>query len=102
MQSLQIINQLFEMQQKLAQENMNQKFERNFNRLFNIFEEEGYLIKNPEGEKYSDARTDCEINIVGREGKNMVITQVVKPVIYKQENGAVTLVQKGIVMVENK
>lgn len=101
-QIVQIINQLSEINQKLIQENMLSKFERNLNRLFSIFEEQGYLCTNPLGEKYNDARTDCTANVVGKEGHNMMITQVIKPVIYFRKDNDVTLLQKGIVIVENK
>lgn len=100
-QIIQIINQVSEINQKLIQENVLPKFERNLNRLFSIFEEEGYICTMPLGEKYNDARTDCTANVVGKEGKNMIITQVIKPIIYKKANGTITLLQKGIVMVEN-
>ena len=98
-----LINQFFEVQQKSSQEpDMAEKLERNFNRISTIFEEAGYTINNPLGEKYSDSRTDCTANIVGNESANMYISQVIKPVIYQELDGALTLVQKGIVIVESK
>jgi hypothetical protein len=101
-QSLAIINQVFEIKQKLEQEQMTDKFDRNLNRLFSILEEEGYICNNPWGERYTDSRSDCTANIVGKESRNMVITQVIKPIIYKKTEGTLTLVQKGIVIVESK
>jgi len=98
---VQIINQVAELNQKLIQEELGPKFERNLNRLFSIFEEQGYICSIPLGEKYNDARTDCTANVVGNEGKNMIITQVIKPIVYHKSNGTITLLQKGIVMVEN-
>jgi len=101
-QALAIINQVFEIKQKLEQEQITEKFDRNLNRLFSIMEEEGYLCNNPMGERYTDSRSDCTANIVGKEGRNMVITQVIKPIIYQKKEEALTLVQKGIVIVESK
>ncbi len=101
-QTLAIINRVFEIKQKLEQEQMIEKFDRNLNRLFSIMEEEGYVCNNPWGERYTDSRSDCTANIVGKESKNMVITQVIKPIIYQKTEGALTLVQKGIVIVESK
>lgn len=97
-----LINQLFELRSKLQQENLESKVERNLHRIFNTLEEEGYLLKNPIGEVYNDTRTDCEANIIGRESKHMIISQVLKPIIYKKENNALTLLQKAVVMVESK
>ncbi|TWP23833.1 hypothetical protein ETU10_06260 [Apibacter muscae] len=100
--SILLINQLIEIKQKAEKENFYSKIERNVNRMLSIFEDEGYKIIVPLGEKYSETRTDCEANLVGKESSNMKITQVIKPIIYKQQNQGITIVQKGIVLVENK
>ena len=96
-----IINQLFEMQAKAKEGGAQQSFERNFTRLFNIFEEDGYIIQDPTGEAYSDTRTDCEASISGRIGSKMKITRTIKPIIYQRTEGNVQLVQKGIVIAES-
>ncbi len=98
---MQIINQLVEIKQKIKQENLEEKFERNFNRVFSVIEDEGYIYRYPLGEKYTETHTDCEATIVGRETRNMIVTQVIKPIIYKKNPGGIVLVQKGIVIVES-
>jgi hypothetical protein len=95
-----IINQIFEIKQKLSQDKLIGKYERNFNRLFSVLEDAGYTVRDPLGEKYTDSRTDCEANIVGKETKNMVITQTLKPVIYQKTGSELQLLQKGLVIVE--
>ncbi|GHT77186.1 hypothetical protein FACS189463_3380 [Bacteroidia bacterium] len=97
---VQLINQLLEIKQKIVQEKLEAKFERNFNRIFSIFENEGYLIQYPLGEKYNETRTDYEATIIGKEAKNMIVSQVIKPVIYQKTPAGAELVQKGVVMVE--
>ncbi|MDR1682304.1 MAG: hypothetical protein LBS25_02795 [Candidatus Symbiothrix sp.] len=97
---VQLINQLLEIKQKIAQEKLESKFERNFNRIFSIFEEAGYLIQYPMGEKYSETRSDYEAAIIGQESNNMVVSQVIKPVIYRKTADSANLLQKGIVVVE--
>ena len=96
-----LINQIFEIENKVKQENLDDKFERNFNRIKQTFEDEGYTYHNPIGEKYTETRTDCEASISGNLGNNLQIVQVIKPIIHRHENGATTIVQKGIVIVEN-
>jgi hypothetical protein len=96
-----IINQLFEMQAKMKEKGIAQDFERNFNRLYHVFEEEGYLVQDPTGEVYSETRTDCEASISGRVGNKMKISRTIKPIIYQKKDGALTLVQKGVVIAEN-
>ena len=54
-----IISQLFELQARLKEGGTAANVERNFTRLFNMFEEDGYIIQDPTGEAYSDTRTDC-------------------------------------------
>lgn len=94
-----IVNQLLEIEQKLIQENLIDKFDRNLRRLKNTFEGLGLNIINPMGEKYSESRTDYEASIVGNVNSNMIITQVIKPIIYQTKDGERTLLQKGIVIV---
>jgi len=97
---IQLINQIAEIQNKIIQDSLMPKYERNFNRIYALLEEEGFIYKYPIGEKYRESSTDCEANIVGRDSSDMVITQVIKPIIYKKEADMVSLVQKGIVIIE--
>ncbi len=96
----QIINQLFEIQHKIKELNQSGSFERNFNRLFSIFEEEGFMIQDPTNEMYNDARTDCEASIIGGVSSKMKITKTLKPIIYKKTGDGIQLVQKAVVLVE--
>ena len=96
-----IINQLFELQSKIRESGAAQSFERNFNRLFTIFEEDGYIIQDPTGEVYTETRTDCEASISGRMGSKMRITRTIKPIIYQKRDGSVQLLQKAVVIAEN-
>lgn len=98
--TLQVINQMFEIQGKIGELGQATTFERNFNRLFSIFEEEGYIIQNPLNEAYTESRTDCEASIVGQSASKMKITKVLKPVVYQKLQGNVQLVQKAVVLVE--
>ena len=93
-----IINQLFEMQLKIKEAGGEQSFERNFSRLYNIFEEDGYIIQNPTGEAYSETRTDYEASLSGRISSKMKIMRTVKPIIYQRKDGNLQLVQKGVVI----
>ena len=95
-----LINQIIEIKQKISDEKLDKKFERNFNRIFSLLEEDGFICQYPIGEKYNETRADCEATIIGTESANMVITQIIKPIIYKKTPGGCTLAQKGIVMVE--
>ena len=96
-----IINQLFEIKAKIKEGGTAQTFERNLNRLFDLFEEDGYIIQDPTGETYSETRTDCEASISGRIHSKMKITRTIKPIIYQKKEDTVQLLQKGVVIAEN-
>ena len=97
---IQLINQIVEIRQKISEEKLDKKFERNFNRIFSVFEEKGFIFQYPLGEKYNETRADCDATIIGKESNNMTIVQVIKPIIYKKNADKPILIQKGIVMVE--
>lgn len=92
-----IINQLFEIEKKANEQNLD-IFERNFNRIQYELEEMGFKIINPLGTIYDERDTSLEASLVNPD--SIKITKVLKPVIYKMENEAYILVQKGIVIVE--
>lgn len=89
------------MQAKMKEKGIANDFDRNFKRLYNIFEEEGYMVQDPTGENYSETRTDYEASITGRIDSKLKISRTIKPIIYQQKDGTVVLLQKGVVLVEN-
>lgn len=89
------------MQAKLKEAGTTVNLGRNFDRLFSIYEEEGFIIQDPTGEVYTETRTDCEASISGRVGSKMKITRTIKPIIYQRRDGSVQLLQKGVVIAEN-
>lgn len=97
---LQIINQIFEIKNKVHGLGEAASFERNMNRLYAIFEEEGYIIQDPTNENYEASRTDCEASILGNPSSKMKITKTLKPIIYQKLQGNIQLQQKAVVIVE--
>jgi len=94
-QLYEIVNQLSTLENKLRS---NDEFERCFSRCRQALQELEITYYSPLNEVYRDTRTDVEAHITGNPGPNMVISQVIKPVIVHK--GA--LVQRGIVIVETK
>lgn len=92
-----IINQLFEIEKKATEQNID-IFERNLNRIQHELEDLGYKIINPIGNQYDERDASIEANILNPNAKK--ITKVLKPVIYKMQNDNYILLQKGIVIVE--
>ncbi len=97
-QLINIINQVFEMEKKLLL-TPQPSIQRNLERIKNELADMGYSYHNPINEKYEYTRTDCEASITGKPSGNMVITEVIKPIIHSS-NGGLKLVQKAVVIVE--
>lgn len=92
-----IINQLFEIEKKIS-DNQIDILDRNLQRIFHQLEEMGYQVVNPIGKRYDDRDASVEANILNPNAQ--IITRVLKPVIYTTDNGNYTLLQKGVVIVE--
>lgn len=105
-QYLEILNQVFEIEQK-ALKLEGHSIHRNVNKLKDLFES-GFsdsisiCYHNPVGEKYDETRTDCEASISGESTENLIITEVIKPIVRISQNGITQIVQKGIVVAESQ
>lgn len=112
-----MLNQIFELEQKVEKLQEQNSIQRNIDKLKNYFETEaladgqGLFYHNPIGESYDVTRTDCEATISGTSHENLKIIEVLKPIIYiKFNNGdedkkiisQKTIVQKAIVIVQSK
>ncbi len=99
---IKIINQVFEIEKKAADRPEMASLQRNIDRIKTALEEMDLQYHNPAGEKYNETRTDCEANIVGELNNNMIITDVVKPLVFELVNGQPVIIQKAVVLVENR
>ena len=90
-----IINQVFDIERKSTQ---NAPILRHIERIRTVFEEMSYQIHNPSGEPYTETRTDCEASIAGAKIENLVVAEVIKPIVRRQG----MIIQKGVVIVEGK
>lgn len=101
---LNIINQIFEVEQKIVTRGDSAEIGRNIERIKHHLSETGFSYHVPLYEKYSETRTDCVANIVGDlHDDNMFITKVIKPVVFRtDESGNRSIIQKAIVIVEAK
>lgn len=92
---IEIANQLFTLEKKTEKESHTALYARQIQRMKASLEEMGITYHNPEGEKYSETRTDVEANITGNPTNNMKILDVIKPIVI--QNGSI--VQTGVVIV---
>ena len=63
----------------------------------------GLIYEDPMGQVYDDTRNDLDAHIAGTSTENLVVVDVIKPVIrvVNQQQGISHVVQKGIVTVES-
>ncbi|PWS27910.1 hypothetical protein DHW03_10090 [Pedobacter yonginense] len=94
-----IITQIFEIENKIKTEDF-ASFKRNFQRIYHELEQEGYIVVNPLHQPYDERDASVEANILNESGQSLKITKVLKPTIYKNENGNRILIQKAVVIVE--
>jgi hypothetical protein len=93
LQYLRIINHVFEIEKKSSLQN---DILKHTERIYIDFDEIGFRVQNPQGEIYLQTRTDCEASIVGPSIENLIVTDVIKPIIFFKDR----IVQKGVVVVE--
>jgi len=105
---LTILNQIFEIENKLAKIQEQNSIQRNIDRLKDFFstdalsDDQGLEYHNPIGERYNETRTDCEANISGTSHENLEIIEVLKPIIYAKIGNSKIVIQKAIVIVQSK
>ena len=103
-----ILNQLFEIENKVKNINELNSIQRNIDRMKDYFETDalaegqGLVYYNPLGESFNETRTDCEASISGASHENLEIIEVLKPIIYGQIGNQKMIIQKAIVIVQTK
>ena len=97
-----IINQIFAIETKLGEATHQAALTRKFQRITKHFEELDLYIHNPKGEAYDETRLDCEASISGDQIEHLVITEVIKPIIYYKKEDVNEILQRAIVVVEGQ
>lgn len=95
-----IINNIHFLKNKLDLKEMSTgATNRRFNRIIEDFENLGLRYINPIGEEYNMTRIDCEASYTGENEENLIIQEVIKPIIYSLGPTTDNLLQKGVVIV---
>lgn len=107
-----LIDQIFEIERKLEKIEESKSIARNINKMKDIFEtnlfsssnnsEIGFTYHNPVGESYNETRLDLEASIAGNSTDNLIIKEVIKPIIRYKSGGSTLIARKGVVVVESK
>jgi hypothetical protein len=107
-----LINQIFEIERKLQGTEDYQKVARNIERMKDVLcseissQSDNFEIfyENPMGQTYDETRNDLDAHIVGKATENLVVVDVIKPIIRvgNRQKGLTKVVQRAVVTVESK
>ena len=96
-----IINQIYQIEQKCKQELDSKGLQRKFNRIQQHLSALELEVYDPLGEAYDDTRIDCEATISGGSTDHLKIIEVIKPIIYHKGDQN-TILQRGVVIASNE
>lgn len=117
---LTVLNQLYEIEQKLQKLADSSTLRRNIDKMKDAFAEEGLPIfdaggrpccigltyEDPMGQPFRETRTDLDATIAGTGTDDLEVVEVIKPIIRATvkggEAGLSKIVQKGIVIVQSR
>ena len=95
-----LINNIFEIQKKIETTDDALNIGRNLIKISEALEEQGLTYENPIGQKFNQTRTDLEATISGEGTENLIVVDVLKPIIRMGNSTNSVVIQKGIVIVE--
>ena len=98
---LALLNQVYEAEQKLKRHGDPGNALRNLDKIKDNLEEGG-VFYDPLGQEFKETRTDLEATISGAGTDNLIVVEVIKPIIRAGKRDLSRIVQKGIVVVESR
>jgi hypothetical protein len=98
-----VMNNLYEIERKLSTHGDLGNAARNVERIKEAIAVEGlFFYEDPLGQPFKETRTDLEASISGTTTENLVVAEVIKPIIRCGSRELSRVVQKGIVVVEGR
>ena len=103
-----ILNQLFEIERKSKENGLLDKIVRNIERIKSALIQDNQsgeiFYEDPTGEEYSETRNDLEVHIVGENTQDLIVVDVIKPIIRygNRQLGLTQVIQRGLVSVTSK
>ena len=90
-----ILNQLYEVEQKLGRHGDPANALRNISKIKDILEEGGLFFEDPMGQPFKETRSDLEATISGAGTENLRVVEVIKPIIRAGSRGLSRVVQRA-------
>lgn len=107
---LDMLNQVFEIDKKASALTESNSIARNIRNMRAWFERDivmqgqgcSLTFHNPIGEPYNETRADCDASIAGSGTEQLMITEVMKPIVWLSVSGGPKyIVQQAVVVVES-
>lgn len=99
---LQTLNQVYDIERKLSLHGDSAGVMRNIERIKDAFASQDLFYEDPIGQPFSETRTDLEASIAGAAADDLVVTEVIKPIIRHGKHAYSVVVQRGIVVVQTR
>lgn len=98
-----VLNQLYELEQKLKKQSDPANLSRNLGKMKDAFAEEGLVYEDPIGQPFRETRTELDATIAGSSTEDLIVVEVIKPIIRASAgDGRSQIVQRGVVIVESR
>ncbi len=95
------LNQVYELEQRLMKQGDPSNLQRIVDKMKNAFEELGLVYEDPMGQRVNETRTDLEVSIAGSRTENLMVVEVIKPIIRVVDRPGISrVVQRGIAVVK--
>ncbi len=95
------LNNLYEIERKVIANGDPGNARRNIDRIKDAFSEMGLFYEDPMGDVFKETRTDLEATITGSGTEDLVVVEVIKPILRYGDTAISRVVQRGIVLVES-
>ena len=69
-------------------------------RMKDALRENGWFFEDPQCQGFSETRSDLEVRIAGESVDDLVVVEVVRPIIRRGDEKRSQVVQKGVVIVQ--
>lgn len=97
-----LANQVFDLERKVSKLEPTDPYGRIVTKMKDSLAVAGIEYSNPIGEPFDETRADCEGHIAGVSVEDLVIVEVMKPIIRARNGNHVRQLQRAVVIVQSR
>ncbi len=95
-----VLTDLYRMERALTDDPS--RIGRYIERIKDTIREHGWFFEDPHGQDFSETRSDLEVSIAGDSVDDLVVVDVIKPIIRRGDAMESKVVKRGVVVVERR